>query len=171
LKEAVRNQKACRRRGLAISNELEIVGSGKSEVATDRLERAILLLEILSSVCRIRFTRLTGFRVLLDDSYQLLRIAKWQWPQQNRIHHTEDSDVCPDAETENEDGDNCEPGVASQHAERKTQILPQDVDPGQGAGFAMPFDGLLYTAESDKRLTPGFFRRHTAAEVLFHRHF
>jgi len=49
--------------------------------------------------------------------------------------------------------------------------LPQDVDPGQVAGFAVPLDGLLYTSESDERLTPRLFRRHTSPEIFFHGHF
>src|SRR3954447_25217821 len=171
LKEAFRNENACRRCRLAVPNELEIVGPSESEVAADRLERVILLLEILSGVCRIGFARLAGFRILLDDPYQLLRIAKRQWPQQNRIHHTEDSDVCPYTESKNQNGNDCEPEVAPQHPQCKSQILPQDVDPWQGAGLAMPLDGQLYAAESDKGLTPRFIGRHTSPEIFFHGHF
>jgi hypothetical protein len=34
----------------------------------------------------------------------------------------------------------------------------------------VPLKGLLNSTKSDKGLTPGFFCRHTAAEVFFHGH-
>jgi hypothetical protein len=35
----------------------------------------------------------------------------------------------------------------------------------------MLLKGLLYSTKSNESLTPGLFRRHTATEIFFHRHF
>src|SRR5438105_15593229 len=77
-KKSLRDEHSRSRYWLAGPGELEIVGTGKGEVATDRLERAVLLLEVLCSIRGIGFAGLAAFGVLLHNPHQLLRIAKWQ---------------------------------------------------------------------------------------------
>src|SRR5919204_5484674 len=96
LEEAFRDQETCDRHRLAIANELEIVRRSKGEVAANGLKRVVLLLEVLSGVRRIRFAGFAGGSILLHYPHQPLRIGKWQWPQQNRVHHTEDGNICAD---------------------------------------------------------------------------
>src|ERR1700729_3392412 len=102
LKEAFRHEDARGRYWLAASYEFEIVGRRKGEVTADGLERVVLLLEILGSICGVGFTGFASFRILLHNPHQMPRIAKWQRSQQNCVDHAEDSDICPDAESENQ---------------------------------------------------------------------
>ncbi len=47
------------------------------------------------------------------------------------------------------------------------EILHEDVEPGEAAGFAMLFLCLLDTAETDEGAAAGFFGRHALADVFF----
>src|SRR5215469_8034386 len=149
LKESFSNKHSCSRHRLAVPGELEIVGSGKGKVTTDRLKRAVPLLKILCSIRGIGSTGFSGTGLLLYNPYQLLRIVKRQRAQQNRIHHAKDHDICAYAECENQYGNDCEGGVALQGVDGKAQILHQDIKPGQSARFAMELTRLLHSAKLD----------------------
>ena len=112
LKEPFRYKNARNGHWLTSPDEFEIIRSSKGEVAADRLERVVLLLEILRGIRCIGPAGFASFRILLHNPHQLLRIAKREGSQQNRIHYAENSDICAYAECENQNCDNCETRVA-----------------------------------------------------------
>src|SRR5215467_6162582 len=127
LKETFGDKHASYGYRLAISNELEIIGCAECEVAADGLKRVVLLLEVLCRIGCIRSAGLAVLDIFFYDSHQVLRIGKWQRPQQNRIHDAKHSDVGGDAERENHHGDHREAVIPLQCAESETQILRQNV--------------------------------------------
>src|SRR4051812_10019407 len=130
----------------------------------------VLLLEILRGIRCVGFGGFASLWILFHNPGQLLRIAEWQRSKQNCVDHAEYGYVRPDAECENQHRDSCEAAIPPQYADSVTQVLRQDVDPGQSSGLAVQLTRLLHPAESDKCLTPGFFRRQTTSDVFFHGH-
>src|SRR5439155_19066381 len=74
---------------------------------------------------------------------QAVGIAKRQRAQQQGIDHAEDGGAGTDAESDDQDREGCEPGVAAQGSDGVAQILKQGFEERQAAYFAMLlFDGF-----------------------------
>ena len=80
--------------------------------------------------------------------HELLRIAKGQGPQQDRVHDAEDGDVGADAQRQDQHGDRRKSPVASQRAQRVPQVLQQHIEHRQSARFAMLLLRLRDAAEA-----------------------
>src|SRR3954463_10149523 len=136
-KEPLRDKHSCSRSWLAVSREFEIVGPCKSEVAADRLKGTGLLLKVLRCIRSVSPAGFPALCPLLDNPHKLLRIAKRQRPQKNRIHHAKNSNVRADAEHQNQNCDQREHRVAPHGTEGVTQIEPENVEPLEPARLAL----------------------------------
>ena len=54
---------------------------------------------------------------------ELLRLGKWQRPQQNRVHHAEYCGVGRDAQRQDQHGDDRKPAILSQRAQAVAKVL------------------------------------------------
>ena len=79
--------------------------------------------------------------------------------QHERIDDAEDGDVGADAESQDQDGDNGEAGVAAQGAESVFEVLEQNIECHQSPRLALLFSCLFHAADADECLAASFFGR------------
>src|ERR1041384_453603 len=169
-KKSLRDTHSFSRRGLAVPREFEIVWPGKSEVAADRLKGTVLLLKVLRCIRSVSPAGFAALGPLLDNTHKLLRIAKRQRAQKNCIHHTKHSNICANAERQNQNCDQREHRVTAHGAEGVAKVEPKNVESGKTAGVALVLLGLLYTAKLYTRLAPRILLGHSTFHVFLNGH-
>src|ERR1041385_6776407 len=169
-KKSLLDKHACSRRGLAVPREFEIVWPGKSEVAADRLKGTVLLLKVLRCIRSVSPAGFAALSPLLDNAHKLLRIAKRQRAQKNRIHHTKHSNVRTDAEHQNQNCDQREHRVTAHGAEGVAKVEPENVEALKPASVTLMLLRLLYTAKLYTRLAPRFLLGHSTLHVFLNGH-
>jgi len=95
-------------------------------------------------------------------------VAVVEGAEEDGVDDAEQGGVGTEAEGEGEDGEGGEEGRAGEAAGAVAGIAEELFDPGEGAGFAVEFLGLLEAAVFAAGAQAGLFRGEaTANEVLF----
>ena len=88
---------------------------------------------------------------MLRGPHQSSRIPKRQWPQQDRINHTENRCVRADGKRQSKHGDSGETGTLDQHPQAEANVLPEVIPPKPATGFVKALLGLRHVAEGAAR--------------------
>jgi len=153
--------------GNAAAGELPVAGRGEGVVAGEVGEGYVLALELLNGVGGVGGAGGSALGNFGGDADQAVRFGEWERAQQDGVDDGEDDDVGADAESEDENGDGGEAGVAAEGAEGVAEVLEEDVEPGEAAGFALVFFCLLDSAETDEGAAAGLFGGYSVAYVFF----
>ena len=127
----------------------------------------VALLELLDGIGGVGGAGGSATVDLGGDADELLGLGEGKRAEKNGVDDGEDDDVGADAEGEDDHGDDGEGGVAAEGAEGEAEVLEEDVEPGQAAGGALVFAGLLDSAEADEGAAAGFFFGHAEGEIFF----
>jgi hypothetical protein len=118
----------------------------------------------IGGVCGAGLAALGGGR---RDPHQAVRILKRQRPQQQRIHHAEHCNVCPDPQRQNQHSDKCKSAIAPQRAKGVLQILQKNVEFHKSSRLALLVFRRVHPAKPHQRLAPRFRRAHAPPPILF----
>src|SRR5882762_6424819 len=88
---------------------------------------------------------------MLRGPHQSCRIPKRQWPQQDRINHTENRCVRADGQRQSKHGDSGEAGTLGQHPHAEANVLPEAIPPKPASRFVKSLLGLRHVAEGATR--------------------
>ena len=125
-----------------------------------------MALKLLECGDRVGLVGESAFAAVGGEPDQLIRAPERKGAQQDGIDHAENGDVRADSEGQHEDDDAGEGTVAAQGAEGEAQVLAQQVERRQAAGFAMLLHGAGDTAEADERRAARLFGRHAEAKIV-----
>ena len=95
-----------------------------------------------------------------------VRVGVRQRPQQDRIHHTEDGRVCPDAERQRQYRHSREAGILAEYPKTVAQVLQYVFEPSPFPHVTTLLSQHKVVAESPLRRIARFFRRHARFHLL-----
>ncbi len=104
--------------GDAATGELPVAGRGEGVVAGEVGEGFVLALELLDGVGGVGGAGGSALGDFGGDADEAVCLGEWERAQQDGVDDGEDDDVGADAESEDEDGDDGEAGVAAKGSER-----------------------------------------------------
>src|SRR5690348_1488623 len=105
------------------------------------------------------------------DAQQAVAVRVGERPQEDAVHHEDDSGCRAHAECQRQHGDGGEAGRLTQDAKCETKVLKQRFEEGKAAAFAINFFGLFEAAKVEERFATGLLRTHALAEIALDGHF
>ena len=92
-------------------------------VRGDGFEHAIPRTPVDVVRCRDHVPRAVAIAVVLEHQHQPVRIVEWKAPQQQRVYYRENRGICSDSESERQNGNTRETGIAGHHSDCVSEIL------------------------------------------------